>query len=102
MEPVEEFSRIIYQDDSKNLQLRVVLGEFREIEYLHIRKYFQSYEGDWVPSSEGVSVPITIDIVIKLTDALLELCSNSEGDDLLHKHYIEKLQKSKLVLDPKS
>lgn len=93
----EEFSRIIYQDDVKNLQLRVVLGEFKEIEYLHIRKYFQSYEGEWMPSTEGVSMPITIDNVIRLTDALLELCSNSEGDDLLHKHYIDKLKKSELV-----
>lgn len=99
---MEEFNRIIYQDDVKNLQLRVVLGEFREVEYLHIRKYFQSYEGEWIPSKEGVSMPVTLDNVIKLTDALLELCSSSEGDELLHKHYIDRLKKSELENTVKS
>lgn len=96
------YEKLVYEDTVKSIQLKVVVNEFRDIQYLHIRKYFLSYEGDWVASHEGVSMPITIDNVVKLTDALLELCSTAEGTDLLNKHFLPKLQKSKLVNDPKS
>lgn len=92
----DEQSYLVYQDDVKNLQLRVTISEFKDVEYLHIRKYFLSYEGEWVPSLEGVSMPISIDNIVKLTDALLDICSTAEGTDLLKKHFIDRFQKSSL------
>lgn len=89
---MDELSYIIYQDDNKNLQLRVTLGEFKDVEYLHIRKYFLDYSGEFLPSSEGVSMPVSINNLINLTDALLDLCAKAEGTDLLRKHFEKKLQ----------
>ncbi len=90
------YEKLIYEDTVKSVQLKVVVNEFKDIQYLHIRKYFLSYEGEWIASHEGVSMPITIDNVTKLTDALLELCSTAEGTDLLNKHFLPKLANSSL------
>ena len=90
MSEAVEYEKLIYEDMNKFLQLKVVVSEFREIDYLHIRKYFLSYENEWVPSTEGVSMPITIDHIIRLTDAMLDLCATAEGTDLLKKHFMER------------
>ena len=90
MSEAVEYEKLIYEDMNKFLQLRVVVSEFREVDYLHIRKYFLSYENEWLPSKEGVSMPVTIDNIIKLTDAMLDLCATAEGTDLLKKHFMER------------
>lgn len=93
---MDDISYLIYQDDVKSVQLRLTVSEFKDVEYLHIRKYFLSYEGEWVPSSEGISMPISITNLITLTDSLLDICATAEGTDLLRKHFKERLQKSEL------
>lgn len=91
-ESTPEYDKLIYEDMNKFLQFRVVVSNFRDVDYLHIRKYFLSYEGEWIPSKEGVSMPVTIDNVIRLTDALLDLCATAEGTDLFRKHFLEKFK----------
>ncbi len=38
------FERIIYENEPKSYQLRLVLNEFRDKQYLHLRKYFESFD----------------------------------------------------------
>lgn len=83
------YEKLIYQNDLKAYQLKVVVSEFREVEYLHIRKYFQSYEGEFVPSKEGISVPLSIEVIELLAESLIELCAEAESTALLHKYLRE-------------
>ncbi len=52
------FSRTISYDPVKEIQTRVTINEFRGIQYLHIRRYFLDFEGEWVPTKEGISMPL--------------------------------------------
>lgn len=74
----EIFSKVITQDDDKAFQWRLSVSEFRGIQYLNIRKYFLSFEGEWTPSKEGSSIPLTINATLKLFLALSELLSEAE------------------------
>lgn len=85
------YEKLIYENIDKGYQFKLVLNEFREQYYIHIRKYFLSYEGEFIPSKEGISMPVTISNVLNLTDALLDICSQVEGEDLIKKHFIDKL-----------
>lgn len=95
-----EFSRSIYFDEVKGTQVRVTINEFRGLQYLHIRKYFQDFYGEWVPTKDGISFPLTIPATLSLFLALSEIMSNAEKDliDDALKGIIESYN-TELVLD---
>ena len=87
----EFYEKIIHQNDDKFFQVKLVVGEFRGKQYVHIRKHFLSYEGDYIPSREGVSMEASIDNILSLLDGLMEICSKEESNDTILKHFKDKL-----------
>ncbi len=85
------YEKILSENLDKGSQLRLVVNEFRDVQYVHIRKYFLDYEGAWVPTKEGASMPATICNIYALLDGLLEIVSYEEGIDAITKHFGEKL-----------
>ncbi len=85
------YEKIIYEDEIKCYQLRLVLSEFREKVYLHLRKYFLSFDEGFLPSREGVTMELTISNSFALMDGLLEIMSDIEGESAIEKYFGEKL-----------
>jgi len=81
------FNRLIEENLDKGFQVRLVVNEFRETIYIQLRKYFLSYEGEWVPSREGVSVPASLENIYNLLDGLVEICAEAEGKEIIEKYY---------------
>jgi hypothetical protein len=81
------FSRVIEENLDRGFQVRLVVNEFREVLYLQLRKYFLSYEGDWIPSREGVSIPASLENIYHLLDGLLEICAEAEGIEVIEKYH---------------
>lgn len=80
------YSKVITEDLEKGFQVRLVVNDFREVTYLQLRKYFLSYEGEWVPSREGVSVPISLDNVYLILDGILDICAKAEGEEVIMRY----------------
>lgn len=93
---MNNYEKIIYENTDKGYQYRVTLNSFRDTEYLHIRKYFLSYEGDWVPTKEGASIPATIQNTFALLDGLIDICSNAETVDSIVTHLSNKINNLKV------
>jgi len=89
------YEKIISENLDKGSQLRLVVNEFRDVQYLHLRKYFLSYEGDWVPTKEGASMPATIQSIYALLDGLIEIVANEEAIDAINIHFSEKINELK-------
>ena len=87
MEEPELYEKLIYQNDDKFYQLRLVVNEFRGKQYVHIRKYFMTYEGDYQASREGVSMEASMENIFSLLDGLMEICSKEESRELIDKHF---------------
>lgn len=85
------YEKIIYENLDKNYQYRLTVNEFRDVQYLHIRKYFQSYEGDFVPSKEGASIAATIGNIFSLLDGLIDIVSKEEAADVITKYFGDKI-----------
>ncbi len=85
------YEKVLYQNDLKHYQLRLVLNEFRDKQYLHLRKYFLSFEDDYVPTREGASMEASICNIYALLDGLLELVSSAEGIEGIEQHFKEKI-----------
>jgi hypothetical protein len=81
------YEKLIYQNDDKSYQLRLVVNEFREKYYVHIRKYFLSYESEWIASKEGVSMEASLHNILSLLDGLMEIVSKEEAKEIIYKHF---------------
>lgn len=88
---MELYEKVIFENPDKNFQYRLTVSEFREVQYLHLRKYFQYYEGDWVPSSEGAAIPVTLQNTFALLDGLVEILSHEESVDAISKYFSNKI-----------
>lgn len=87
------YERLIDENLEKGFQIRLVVNDFRDVTYIQLRKYFLSYEGDWIPSKEGVSIPATITNIYAILDGLLDICSKAEGSEVILK-YAEQIKTS--------
>jgi len=85
------YEKLIYENEEKGFQYKLTVTEFREVQYLHVRKYFLSYEGEWLPTKEGASIPATIQNTYALLDGLMEICSNEESIDSMVEHFEKKI-----------
>jgi len=85
------YEKIIYENEPKAYQLRLVINTFREKEYLHLRKYFLSFEDGYIPTKEGASMEASIQNIYALLDGLLEIVSTAEGIDGLEEHFGKKI-----------
>lgn len=91
------YSKIIDENMDKGFQVRLAVNDFRDITYIQLRKFFLSYEGEWVPSREGVSIPASTENIYALLDGLLEICSVAEGTEIIENYYKKVKNEQPLV-----
>ena len=84
------YEKLIEENMEKGFQVKLVVNDFREVTYIQLRKYFLSYEGDWLPSKEGISIPASIENIYGLLDGILDICSRAEGEDII-RHYAKEI-----------
>ena len=82
-------SVVLHENLDKGYQIRITANSFREVDYIHFKKYFLSYEGEWVPSKEGVSIPMSLQNMYLLLDTIHTVCSKHEKKNAI----VEKLSK---------
>ena len=84
-----KYERVINEKDTE--QLRLVINTFRGVEYLSLRKYYLDFDEEWLPSKEGVSMPIDIENVQELFTGLVEILSLAESKSILEEEFKEIL-----------
>lgn len=90
-ESEEFYEKVIYENEPKAYQLRLVCNEFKGVQYIHIRKYFLSYEGEYLASKEGVSMEASISNIYSLLDGLLEIVSKEEAIEAINTYFSNKI-----------
>jgi hypothetical protein len=88
----ELYTRII--EDFGDKQVRLTINEFRNVEYLHLREYYQDFDENWLPSKKGISIPLTIENSKELFAGLLEILSLAESKDLILEHFKELMEQT--------
>jgi hypothetical protein len=86
-----QYDKTIEENMDKGFQVRLVVNDFREVTYIQLRKYFLSYEGEWVASREGVSIPATLENIQGIIDGMLDICARAEGEEIIT-HYYNKIK----------
>lgn len=86
------YERIIHYDPIKEHQVRLTLNEFRGVEYLHLRKYYQDFDESWKPSNEGVAMPLDLSNSKELFAGLVEILSLAEARDVIEEHFSDLIK----------
>lgn len=88
----EIYEKLIHYDEDKHIQVRLSIKEFRGIEYLHLRKYYQDFDEEWKPSSEGISMPLDFDNSRNLFIGLTEIISLAESREVIEEHFMDLIK----------
>lgn len=83
----EVFYKVIWEDQNNPKQIRLTVSTFMEKEYLHLREYYLDFEGEWLPSTKGISFPVDIDSVRNLFSGTAEIISLAESKDIIQQFF---------------
>jgi len=86
-EAPELYEKIVYQDEAKENQVRLVVSSFKGVEYLHLRRYYMDFDEEWHPSSQGVAMPMDLDITVELFKGLAEIMSLAESRETIEEYF---------------
>lgn len=86
------YDRIIFYDENKDIQVRMGISVFRDVEYLFLRKYFRDFEGEWRPSKDGVTMPLSIDNSKEMFAGLVEILSLAESKNVIIDNFKELIE----------
>ena len=75
------YSRVI--SDNGHEQVKLYINEFRDSEYLHIRKFFLDFDEEWKPTTKGISLLLDIETTKELFIAMSEILSLAENKQVL-------------------
>jgi hypothetical protein len=88
----EAYSRVIHYDEVKEVQIRLTINTFRDIEYMHLRKYYMDFNEEWKPTPEGVAMPLDLTNSRELFAGLIEILSLAESKSLIEEHFSDLIQ----------
>ena len=88
--------KVIYTNEEQYFQYRLTVGEFRDVIYLNIRKYFMDFEGNYVPSKEGSTFPLTVTSLTNLLDGIMEIATKADKDEALTKYFTDLAENNRL------
>ncbi len=91
-EAPELYERVIHYDSVKELQVRLTVSTFRGVEYLSLRKYYMTFEGDWKPTREGVNMPLDFSNSRELFVGLTEILSLAESKEVIAENFSDLLE----------
>ena len=92
-EAPEIYEKVISEKESGTEQIRLTINEFRGVEYLHLRKYYLDFDGNFKPSKDGVAMSLDFDNSRALFEGLVEILSLAEAKQILETHFKETLDK---------
>ena len=90
----EFYSRIIHESEDGYEQRRLVVNTFYGKEYLHFRKYYLDFEGEWQATKEGVSMPLDLSNSREMFAGLVELLSLTENKAEVYEYFKDIMEDS--------
>lgn len=79
-------------DGGEYEKILIKVSEFRGKEYLHFRKYYLDFTEEWLPTSKGVAMELSIENTRNIMKAMLEMLSKAESKALIEEHFLDILK----------
>lgn len=87
------YEKLIHFDETKQIQIKLTVNTFRDVEYLALRKYYQDFvTEEWLPSKEGITMALDFDNSRNLFIALTEILSLAESKEIIEEVFGDLLK----------
>jgi hypothetical protein len=83
----ELYEKIISQNEEGTEQVKLTINTLYDIEYLHLRKYYLDFDGNFKPSKDGVAMKLDFNNSKNLFEGLVEILSLAESKSILETHF---------------
>jgi len=86
-EAPEMYEKVISENEEGTEQVKLTINTFYDVEYLHLRKYYLDFDGDFKPSKDGVAMKLDFNNSKNLFEGLVEILSLAESKTILETHF---------------
>ena len=86
-EAPEMYEKVISENEEGTEQVKLTINTFYDTEYLHLRKYYLDFDGDFKPSKDGIAMKLDFNNSKGLFEGLVEILSLAESKSILETHF---------------
>jgi hypothetical protein len=86
-EAPELYEKVISENEEGTDQVKLTINTFYDTEYLHLRKYYLDFDGDFKPSKDGIAMKLDFNNSKGLFEGLVEILSLAESKSILETHF---------------
>jgi hypothetical protein len=86
-EAPEMYEKIISENNEGTEQIKLTVNTFRGVEYMHLRKYYLDFDGEFKPSKDGLAMKLDFNNSRGLFEGLVEILSLAESKNILETHF---------------
>lgn len=86
-EAPEMYEKIISENEEGTEQVKLTINTFYDVEYMHLRKYYLDFDGDFKPSKDGIAMKLDFNNSKGLFEGLVEILSLAESKSILETHF---------------
>ena len=86
-EAPELYEKVISENEEGTEQVKLTINTFYDVEYLHLRKYYLDFDGDFKPSKDGIAMKLDFNNSKGLFEGLVEILSLAESKSILETHF---------------
>lgn len=69
---------VLFDNPVKGIQYRFSISEFRDVLYISIREWIIGFEGEWMPTRNGMTFPYTLAVTSGMFRAFCGVLSKAE------------------------
>jgi len=86
-EAPELYEKVISENEEGTEQVKLTINTFYDTEYLHLRKYYLDFDGDFKPSKDGIAMKLDFNNSKGLFEGLVEILSLAESKSILETNF---------------
>ena len=86
-EAPEMYEKVISENEEGTEQVKLTINTFYDTEYLHLRKYYLDFDGNFKPSKDGIAMKLDFNNSKGLFEGLVEILSLAESKTILETHF---------------
>ncbi len=74
-EAPELYEKVISENEEGTEKVKLTINTFYDTEYLHLRKYYLDFDGDFKPAKDGIAMKLDFNNSKGLFEGLVEILS---------------------------
>lgn len=76
--------QVVFSKEMDGKLLKIEVSKFKENNYVHFRWWYQSYDGEFLPSNEGIGFKLEVESIRVIVNNLSKMLTISDLEGILN------------------